>query len=300
MFVFNRPSTTRRVFSAIAAARPPMLFLIADGPRDERPGEAELCEQVRQIVSSVDWECEVATNFSPQNMGCRHRIVSGLDWVFARTEKAIILEDDCLPDASFFPFCEELLDRYADEEQISHIGGFNGLPEANQKGYSYSYSLLSGIWGWATWRRAWKEYDEHLAGWPEVRRSNVLMQLFPDKRIAGYWTKIFDAMYGGTGPNTWDYQWLYTCWARNWISILPSVNLVENIGFGVGGTHTLEANSKMLRSSVPINFPLRHPPAIIANQAIAMRLQRYYLTRSLSERLTQRCKHVLRHLGVTS
>ena len=127
LIVFNRPEPTRRVFAAVAAARPSHLLLIADGPRADRPGEAERCDMVRKIVSAVDWPCKVDTKFAAENMGCRRRVISGLDWVFSLVEDAIILEDDCIPDQTFFPFCSELLDRYREKSQIGFIAGFNSL-----------------------------------------------------------------------------------------------------------------------------------------------------------------------------
>ena len=107
--IFNRPHTTQRVFAEIAKARPPKLLVVADGPRNDRPGEAELCAQTRAIIDQVDWDCEVLTHYADKNMGCKKRIASGIDWVFTQVEEAIILEDDCLPEASFFQFCEENL-----------------------------------------------------------------------------------------------------------------------------------------------------------------------------------------------
>ena len=167
--VFNRPHTTDKVFSEIAAANPRKLLIVADGPRPDQPGEAERCVAVRAIVDRVDWDCEVLTNYSDINLGCKARISSGLDWVFDTVEEAIVLEDDCLPHPSFFRFCEELLVKYRDDERIAQIGGVNFQSGRRRTNYSYYFSRYAHIWGWATWRRAWRHYDVALKAWPLIR-----------------------------------------------------------------------------------------------------------------------------------
>ena len=156
--IFNRPDTTKRVFEAIRQAKPKKLLVVADGPRDDRQGEAEKCAAVRSIIDTVDWDCKVLTNYADVNLGCGLRVSSGLDWVFEQVEEAIILEDDCLPHPSFFPFCEEMLDLYRHDERIMHIAGTNSLEEWKSDVQSYHFSYTGGIWGWATWQRAWKYY----------------------------------------------------------------------------------------------------------------------------------------------
>jgi hypothetical protein len=274
--VFNRPETTRRVFAAIAAVRPAHLLLIADGPRPDRSGEAEQCLLVRQIVTAVDWPCTVETNFSEENMGCRRRVISGLNWVFSLVEQAIILEDDCLPDPSFFPFCTEMLERYREERGVGVICGYNALETIVPQTYSYLFSRMVGPWGWATWRRAWREYDEHLLSWPQLKADGVLRRILPDRRSIAYWTRILDAMHDGTGSNTWDYQWIYTAWAKDWMCIVPSRNLIQNIGFGPDATHTTgtDPGAYLSRPAHTMSFPLRHPPAITELRQHTIQMQR--------------------------
>lgn len=290
LIVFNRPELTRRVFAAVAAARPSRLFLIADAARLNRPGEAERCEQVRQIVTAVDWPCNVETNFATENMGCRPRIVSGINWVFSRVEEAIILEDDCLPDPSFFPFCSKLLERYRDQPQIGFIAGFNPLEKSFPFAFSYYYSLpvTFSIWGWATWRRAWQEFDEHIRSWPQVKKAGLLNVIFPDKKVVTYWSGFFDKMHQGIGPSAWDYQWIYTCWTHNWLSIVPCRNLIQNIGFGPQATHTKAADPALTLTAGSVSFPLRFPPAITAWPAHAMRAQRCLYTPGILRRIRRR------------
>lgn len=288
LIVFNRPESTRRVFAAVAAARPSHLLLVADGPRTDRDGEAERCELVRQIVTGVDWPCKLETNFAAKNMGCRRRVISGLDWVFSLVEEAIILEDDCLPDPSFFPFCSELLERYRDQHKVGMIAGFSHLGETFPFRYSYISSIMVGIWGWATWRRAWQQYDERLSSWPQLKAAGFLNHILPNKRSVAFWTRIFDAMFEGTGPNTWDYQWVYTCWTKNWVSIVPSRNLIQNIGFGADATHTSRADTGLALSAKSISFPLQHPPSVSPSSAHAMQLQRRFYTPGILSRIRRK------------
>lgn len=257
--IFNRSETTEKVFRAIRAARPTKLLVVADGPRPDRPGEEEQCEAARAIIDGVDWPCEVLRNFAPANLGCRKRVSSGLDWVFANVEEAIVLEDDCLPDPSFFRFCEEVLARYRHDERVAMISGDNFQFGQRRSPYSYYFSRYTHIWGWASWRRAWSHYDVDIKFWPEIRDGGWLRDWLGDWPAVDRWTRIFDGVYRGE-IETWDYQLTLANWAQGAMSVIPNVNLVSNIGFHAGATHTKEASrfSDMKRESIP--FPLSHPP----------------------------------------
>jgi hypothetical protein len=270
--VFNRPGTTQRVFDAIAAARPAKLLLIADGPRQNKEGEAEACRKVRDIVSRVDWPCEVFKNFSEGNLGCQERIISGLTWVFSLVEEAIILEDDCLPDLSFFHFCHELLERYRGDDRVAAISGTNLVTKYLNTQASYFFSQVGGNWGWATWRTAWQRFDRNMEHWPQLKREKALSEIFVQPEIAKYWTRIFDSMHEKRGPNTWDYQWLYSCLINNSLTAVPRVNLVTNIGFGEGATHTESADMRLIAEVTAIDFPLMHPSSFIPLRSLDRRL----------------------------
>lgn len=227
--VFNRPDTTEQVFAAIRQARPEMLLVVADGPRPDRSGEAEACAQVRAIVAQVDWPCKVLRNYSVENLGCKQRIASGLDWVFREVEDAIILEDDCLPHPSFFSFCEKLLEFYRDDERVMMIGGTNYLIDRLQVPESYVFSRYFPIWGWASWRRAWQHYDLAMGDWPRLRSEGQLRGFYADNYMRRFLTATFDAAYSGR-INTWDSQWFFSCLFNNGLSIIPRRNLISNIG----------------------------------------------------------------------
>jgi len=234
-FLFNRPDLAEIVFSSIAKARPKKLFVVADGPRFAE--EADACQQSRTVIEDVDWECEVVTDFSETNLGCKKRISSGLNWVFSEVEEAIILEDDCLPAPSFFNFCEACLDRYRDDERIMMVSGNNFQRGWRNGQDSYFFSKYVHIWGWATWRRAWQHYDVDMTTWPDYKKAGRIRSICEDPWEQKYWTDVFDATFDGR-VDTWDYQWCYACWSRGGLSILPSHNLISNIGFGPNATHT--------------------------------------------------------------
>ena len=257
--IFNRPDTTKKVFAEIAKARPPKLLVIADGPRVDHPEDAGKCAAARAIIDAVDWDCEVLTNYSDINMGCKRRVSSGLDWVFDTVEEVIILEDDCLPHSTFFRFCEELLEKYRDDERIMHIGGNNFLCARKDLQYSYYFSAYSHIWGWATWRRAWKYYDVEMKLWPTIRDCEWISSTFSDKREANYRKKIWDFVYKGD-IDTWDYQWLFAISIQNGLSVLPRVNLISNLGFGRDAVHTDKYDkSRASLQTSGVEFPLSHP-----------------------------------------
>lgn len=238
IIIFNRPQTTQRVFEVLRMVKPPELFVIADGPRKGKPGEAEQCAAARAVFAQIDWDCEVKLDYAETNLGCGRRPASGISWVFDQVAEAIILEDDCVPHPSFFRFCEELLARYRDDERVMHIGGTNFLFDSKRIETSYYFSRLNLCWGWATWRRAWRYFDYELHAWPEVVERGVLKDLFAEVSAQRFWTELYDDVYASSKTHIWDYQWMLACWLQGGLSIVPNINLVSNIGFGADATHT--------------------------------------------------------------
>lgn len=272
MMVFNRPAHAARVLDAVRAARPARLLVVADGPRRSHPGEAERCAAVRGLFDRVDWPCEVERAWADENLGCRRRLSTGLDWVFDRAEEAIVLEDDCLPDPTFFPYCEELLARYRDESRVMAVTGANFQGRRRRGAGSYYFSRYMHVWGWASWRRAWRHYDVEMRTWPAFRDGGRLAALLGDARAASRWTEILDRTHAGA-IGTWDYQWLYAIWAQGGLVATPNVNLVTNIGGGDEATHT-QGSSLMGRARQPLAFPLVHPGALAADEAADRFVQR--------------------------
>lgn len=264
LFIFNRPDETRRVFEAISVAKPPKLLIIADGPRTEYPAEARLCKEAREVTKYIDWDCELSTHFSDENMGCRKRMSSGIDWVFEQVPEAIILEDDCLPHASFFRYCQDLLEHYRYDTRVMAISGDNFQFGRNRGDCSYYYSHYNHVWGWASWRRAWRFYDVNMTLWPVIRDGGWLEHKLGDSRERKYWTSIFDRVHQGV-IDTWDYQWTFTCWTQNGLTVLPQKNLISNIGFGMDATHTLRESNFAELPVYEMRFPLSHPNYMLHN-----------------------------------
>jgi len=265
--IFNRPDTTARVFEAIRQAKPPQLLVVADGPRPDRADDIEKCKAARAIIEGVDWDCEVLTNYSDLNLGCKNRVSSGLDWVFDTVEQAIILEDDCLPHPSFFRFCQDLLDYYRNDQRIMAISGDNFQFGRKRTEYSYYFSRYNHVWGWATWRRAWQYYDVKMRLWQEIRDGNWLESILVESQAVKYWTKIFQTSYDAK-IDAWGYPWTFACWIQNGLTILPNVNLVSNIGFREDATHTIGSKSRVANLPVKeMNFPLKQPPFLIRDEA---------------------------------
>lgn len=263
--IFNRPDTTEQVFAEIAKARPPKLLVIADGPRTNRPGEAEKCAATRALIEKVDWDCEVLTNFSEVNLGCKQRVSSGIDWVFEQVEEAIILEDDCLPDSTFFRFCQEMLERYRHDQRIGMISGDNFQFGHRRNDDSYYFSKYVHIWGWASWRDRWaNRYDVAMAKWPRIRDEGLLVDMVGNAHEAAFWHKIFERVSRGE-IDTWDYQWVFANWVEGRMTILPAVNMISNIGFDANATHTTGASDLADLARYPLAFPLKHPLGVFRN-----------------------------------
>lgn len=298
LVIFRRPDTTSRVLNSIRQARPTKLLIIADGPRSDRIGEAEKCAATRAVVEQVDWDCEVLTNYSDVNMGCKRRLSSGLDWVFETVKEAIILEDDCLPHKSFFNFCEELLDYYRDDKRVMHIAGNNFSFSGSNLQESYYFSRLTYVWGWATWRRAWQHYDVDMKAFPKLASQQGFLELLGSKSESNArintWSKVYNGMI-----DTWDYQWQLACLSQGAFTIVPNKNLISNIGFNADSTHTFNSNSSVsnLKTEV-MDFPLVHPSFVIRDaKADAKYLERAYNSR-LSRKVWKKLLKVLNIKGL--
>jgi hypothetical protein len=274
-FIFRRPETTARVFEVIRKARPRRLLIVADGPRND--DERARCEAARAIVEQVDWDCEVLRNYSDSNLGLRKRMSSGLDWVFEQCAEAIILEDDCLPDITFFRFCQELLEKYRDEPRVMHISGDCFAPDASQH-VSYAFLRFPHVWGWATWSRAWRHYDVDLRDWQTDSGKTAFLERFSTRAQRAYWKNVLQSIVDGK-INTWDFQWSFACIRQNGLSICPALNLVTNIGFGSDATNTVDDTVHLSNLEMKsISFPLRHPAEIAVDAAVDAASIRQFFT----------------------
>jgi hypothetical protein len=291
--VFNRPDTTRRVFAAIRAAQPKRLYVAADGPRKDKESDCAKMAQVREIATNVDWDCEVKTLFRSHNAGCGKAVSGAINWFFQNEEMGIILEDDCLPHPHFWPFCDELLQRYRHDERVMAISGSNVPNDHRRTPYSYYFSRHFFCWGWATWARAWRHFDYDMGLWPMAKADGLLDGMFRgERRMANYWTGIFDRVSQGK-ISCWLYQWKLACWLQNGLQINADANLVSNIGFGGQATHTKHGDNPFAALPVePVVFPLKHPPLIVPNVRADQSFAREWLAPSLPKRAMRKVKRI--------
>jgi len=288
--IFRRPDLTARVFETIRQAQPTKLLIVADGARNEE--EAILCQQTRAVTEQIDWDCEVLRNYSDVNLGCKLRVSSGLDWVFSQVEEAIILEDDCLPEPSFFRFCQELIEYYRNDTRVMCISGDNFQFGRRRTLDSYYFSAFSHCWGWATWRRAWKYYDGEMILWKIVKDNHWLKDILHYQYSIKYWENIFQDTTENL-INSWAYRWLFACWLQNGLTVLPNVNLVSNIGFNCDATHTKNINRLANIPAHSITFPLDHPQFIIRDTQADDFTQRNVFRLSLLSQIKRMLKNRL-------
>ncbi|MDH5719759.1 MAG: glycosyltransferase [Spirochaetia bacterium] len=264
---FNRLETTKKVFEEIKKAKPPRLYIASDGPRKEKPDEDETVKAVRDyILSNIDWDCDVKTLFRRKNLGCKIAVSTAIDWFFKNEEMGIILEDDCLPNQSFFRFCEELLERYTDDERIMMVCGTNMAETWNSEKQNYHFSIYGSIWGWASWRRAWQHYDVNINLWGNSYAKQAIKNIFNNKKQYNYRKRVFEKVYR-KNIDTWDYQWSFARMINSGLTIVPSRNLVSNIGFGENATHTTGENAKKLSiSQHDLLWPLKKPEIVVVDK----------------------------------
>lgn len=259
LIIYHRPQMTEKVIDSLREVKPSQIFVIADGPKDKE--DAGKCKETRELIKSIDWKCKIEKNYSSTNLGLRKRVISGLNWVFSKVDRAVILEDDLVIDKSFYSFCEEMLEKYKNNEKIISISGNNFLFDRYNVKDSYFFSRHIYSWGWATWRRAWKLYDDTMSDWPKVKSKNILNDRLEGWVKMAYWKMIFDMTYERK-INSWAYAWTYTALVNNKLTIVPSLNLVSNIGTGQGATHT-SIKSRVLNVPIKrIDFPLKHPEVV--------------------------------------
>ena len=293
LLIYRRPAELAQVRAALRLAQPSQLIIVADGPRADRPGDSEAVSAARAAAEAVDWPCAITRIYADANMGLRRRVESGITTAFQMVERAIILEDDCLPDPSFFPFCAELLERYATNPQVMAISG-DDFQHGRPAPASYRFSRYPHCWGWATWRRAWQQYDGPMADWPTLRDSTWLEDLLGERCAVTYWRRVFDQVYAGQ-VDSWAYRWTYSCWRHGGLTALPTRNLISNIGFGAEGTHTTAAHNPFAAMrSYPLSFPLRHPPDVARDARADAYTQATLYSPSLARRIVRRVFRALR------
>ncbi|GAB3693546.1 hemolytic protein HlpA [Spirosoma flavus] len=275
--IFNKIEETKKVFETIRLYKPAKLFIAADGPRSFVEDEKQTCNTVKLwVIDHIDWACDVHTLFRDQNIGCGRGPSEAITWFFNHVEEGIILEDDCLPNPSFFSFCQELLSQYRHNQAISAISGnnFQALQPMNTPS-DYYFSVFPSSWGWATWRRAWQGFDFNLGSWKKRKSMRALKFIFREKNYYLWWKHRFDWMYKDQPQDMWDFQFHYHSMLNRQLAIIPKANLVSNIGHGASGTHFQDPNG--IIASLPmydLRFPLIHPATITRNYEADVYIQK--------------------------
>lgn len=279
--IFNRPENTKKVFQSIREAKPTRLFIAADGPRKDKIGEQNLCNETRKIVEAVDWECIVKTLYRNENLGCKYAVSQSITWFFDNVSEGIILEDDCLPSNDFFRFCDQLLEKYREDTRIRFIGGSNFQKDNSPKRDSYYFSNLSHVWGWAGWKRAWNDYDVELEKYKNVDFRSVFYNLFGNKLLVDDWTDIVAKLLNNE-IDTWDYQLSIINILNNGLSIIPHHNLISNIGFGTDATHTINSNGFENLHHQPLDEKIIDPLIMFPSKQLDLKTM--YVEHNISNR----------------
>lgn len=259
--IFNRPDTTAKVFEAIREARPPKLYIAADGPRPNRAGEKDRCEVTRAIATQVDWPCEVKKLFRDENLGCGKAVSEAITWFFENEPEGIILEDDILPHPDFFPYCDEMLEKYRDNDRVGIISGHNHIYRDLNRESSYGFLSIPHIWGWATWRNRWNMYDFNLCNTTENDLIAGLRKLGYNSSRIRFWKDIYRTMLNHK-IDTWDYQWTITLMSSAKMNLSPYKSLTKNIGFNEDATHTGEGRIEEINLIPTGIYPIKYAKEI--------------------------------------
>ncbi|MEM6766871.1 MAG: glycosyltransferase [Bacteroidota bacterium] len=282
---FNRPESMQRVLERVRRATPSRVYFAVDGPRAHKEGETEIVKAVQALAADIAWNCQVFTLFREQNLGCAQAVSSAISWFFSQEEYGIILEDDCVPDPSFFQFCEEILLRYKDDDRVMHVSGSNFHKGwQNVPTESYYFSSVPLIWGWASWRRSWEMFDFELKSLPELKKSGFLNQfLFNRKTVNTKVMKDLDDISSGTQNTIWGYQWLLSNYLNSGLSVVPNKNLIKNIGFEGSTTHDMDTRLDCEVESM--SFPLVHPKYVKIDSVSDERYYEMYFKSSPARRV---------------
>ena len=276
--IYRRPDLTSRVWEEIASIKPAKLYIAADGPKNT--SEKAICDETREITENINWNCEVKRLYRDANLGCMRAVSDAITWFFSEEEEGVILEDDCLPNASFFRFCSEMLVYYKEDQTVGHISGSNHHKKSFKPfNSSFYFSKYPHIWGWATWKRVWQEFKPVIKDYPPLQ---IKFNSFMEKV---YWWDKFRNV-GKSQTDIWDYQYLYLLWHRNLKAIMPQNNMIKNIGFDSRATHYSILNYRIKRFNArdreemkEIIFPDSQEICVMADKRLFKRIyNRFFIS----------------------
>lgn len=290
---FNRPDNMKKILEVVGRVKPRKLYVALDGPRQGRDDDYVNCNKVKQLFDDISWECEVKMNISDINLGCSKRPHTAISWALSLEEQVIILEDDCLPEIAFFEYCDELLDKYKNDTRVMLVCGTNSFGTWETE-YSYLFSKHTRIWGWATWRRAWEQFDVNIKLWGNSEIKKLLSQHFTAKEYKEE-IKYYDELINAEDTTTaWDYQWGFNVMVNNGLAIIPQKNLIKNIGFGEDATHTTDIFSKFAAmNTYDLNIPLKHPPFVMPDYVYDKRFAKETHKRNIFYMIYLHVRHVV-------
>ena len=268
VMAFNRPDRVRKLIEQLRICRPENIYFAVDGPRGDHPSDLDLVAETQSLAQEFDWECEVNTYFQEVNLGCARGVTAGINWFFSQVSEGIILEDDVIPTESFFPFCAELLVKYREDQRVWCISGSNRLPSSElSPNYSYRFSAIPQVWGWATWRDRWEKYSLDISNWRAngLSHHKLLKTVGYSPSAFAFWSANFDLM-ARMAVDTWDTQMVNAAMRNSALAVIPNANLVENIGWGTDATHTVEL-PPYIQPVGELKFPLRHPEVSVDTKA---------------------------------
>lgn len=260
LIAFNRPEKTKIVFQEIKKYKPEEFYFAVDGPRDLSTDDIQKCEDVKKIADMIDWDCEIHTLFQKENLGVDPGMETAISWFFDNVEDGIILEDDCLPQQSFFKFSEILLDKYKNDPKVFMICGTNFQDGENRGTGSYYFSNYP-TWGYAMWKRSWKNFDSKLNSFPVFKKNKEIHLVLQDVKQIRFWMKFFEKIYNKKFNFT-DSRITYSMWKNKSVCIIPNKNLIKNIGFDADSTHAEKKDGDRLSINTESLINIKHPEKI--------------------------------------
>jgi hypothetical protein len=261
VLIYNRVDITKKLFNILKMIKPKILYIAADGPKDNNSIDEINCHKTRKIFNSINWKCKILHKYNEKNKGLKKSVLESINWFFQNEKFGIILEDDCIPSLSFFKFCENLLYKYKNNKKIFCISGSNHSFENTNSKYSYYFSKYPHCWGWATWRRAWKKNNPNINYWPNYKKSKNWNNIHNSDLEKKYWERIFNKTYLNYF-DSWAYSWTLSVWKNKGCTIIPNKNLIKNIGLGINSTNSLFRKKKEIKSVWEIKDKIMHPASV--------------------------------------
>lgn len=297
ILTFNRPNHTSKLADILRKYKVSKIYVSSDGPRDGNKKDVKMVKQTRGLFKNDRWpESDIHVKFEDENLGCKKAVSKAITWFFQHVEQGIILEDDCLPNESFFSFCEQMLDRYKGDDRIMHISGTTFIGKnSDWITDDYYYSCYPHCWGWATWKKSWERFDYDMKNWPLFKKSGFIENFIYNKIGARKWTEVFDTTHADKN-SSWAYRWTYSCWENNGLSVHPKYNLVQNIGFDEHATHTKYSSNHHSDNRKELDPPYKKPPFLVRDHRLDNYIEDFHFQSNLKSEIIKKLRKLKRWL----